>query len=460
VQRRGTLIRHLVGPAVTSAVRAKVGQEPEQGGAARRARTTRVVATALFTAHVGAPRPVPRGLPTYRSDRETSSFRPAGPASRHLVKHYLLSSAPGRLEALRLHGEEIEDVVDVPHGRPVATVASVPQRASTTRRANVALGGGGVRGVGLVGAVQAFDEAGYRFLRVLGTSAGAVVGAFLAALEQARRPVSELVALMGGLDFARLATPGSLGRVPLIGEPAELVLGRSLYQDAYLRSFLGDHLSALGVRTFADLALNPRGPEDAEVAGLAPSQRYRLAVTVTDLTHRRAAVLPWDLPEYGLDPGSYSVVDAVLASTAIPFVFPPGRLKGSGGISTLVDGGVLDDVPIATLDATVERPPPWPTFAISLGGLAPAHSRLGSGLLADAVALVETLLAGRESRHLAEPCTAERLVTIAASGVSPLDFGLSAAQRSKLLAAGREAATAFLATWNFEAWLSRCASQS
>jgi NTE family protein len=181
---------------------------------------------------------------------------------------------------------------------------------------------------------------------------------------------------------------------------------------------------------------------------------------VTDLTHRRAAVLPWDLPDYGLDPGSYSVVDAVLASTAIPFLFPPVRLKGAGGESTFVDGGVLDDVPIATLDATVERPPPWPTFALSLGRLVPAESRPGPGLLGEGVALVETLLAGSESQHLAEPCTAERVVTIATSGMSPLDFELSAAKRSQLIEAGREAAGAFLATWNFEEWLSRCGSQS
>lgn len=335
----------------------------------------------------------------------------------------------------------------------------MPQRPDPTSWANLALGGGGVRGVGLVGAVDSFNQAGYRFARVLGTSAGAVVGAFVAALQQAGQPPSELVALMNSFDYSKLATPGVLGRIPVIGEPAEVLLGHSLYQDAYLRSFLTDHLSALGVRTFADLALTPDGPEGADVAGLASSQRYRLAVTVTDLTHRRAAVLPWDLPEYGIDPGSYSVVDAVLASTAIPFVFPPGHLRGAGGVSTLVDGGLLDDVPIGTLDATVQRPPPWPTFALSLGGLAPAHSSLGFGLLAEGVALVETLLAGTESRHLAEPCTADRVVTIAASGVSPLDFGLSAAQRASLLAAGRQAATAFLATWDFPAWLRRCGNQ-
>lgn len=316
-----------------------------------------------------------------------------------------------------------------------------------------------MRGVGLVGAVEAFCEAGYRFVRVLGTSAGAVVGALLAALEQAGEPASGLVALMDGFDDAKLATSGPLGRIPVIGEPAEFLLGHSLYQNGYLRSFVGDHLAALGVRTFADLALDPKSPEGADVAGLAPSQRYRLAVTATDLTHRRAVVLPWDLPEYGLDPGSHPVVDAVLASAAIPFVFPPGRLKSATGVSVLVDGGVLDDLPLATLDATSARPPPWPTFALSLGGTVPGRSPLGPGPLTEVVALVETLLAGRESRPLAEPCTADRVVSIAASGVSPLDFGLTTAQRGQLLEAGRHAAADFLDTWSFEAWLDRCGHQ-
>lgn len=41
--------------------------------------------------------------------------------------------------------------------------------------------GGGVKGIGLVGAVAAAEEKGYRWMNVAGTSAGAIVASLLAA---------------------------------------------------------------------------------------------------------------------------------------------------------------------------------------------------------------------------------------------------------------------------------------
>jgi hypothetical protein len=49
------------------------------------------------------------------------------------------------------------------------------------KRADLVLSGGGVKGVGLVGAVAALMDAGYRIQIVSGTSAGSIVGAVVAA---------------------------------------------------------------------------------------------------------------------------------------------------------------------------------------------------------------------------------------------------------------------------------------
>ena len=43
------------------------------------------------------------------------------------------------------------------------------------------LGGGGARGFAHIGAIKAFEEAGVKFDMVVGTSAGALVGALYAA---------------------------------------------------------------------------------------------------------------------------------------------------------------------------------------------------------------------------------------------------------------------------------------
>jgi predicted acylesterase/phospholipase RssA len=48
--------------------------------------------------------------------------------------------------------------------------------------ADLVLEGGGVLGIGHVGAISALDEAGYSFARVAGTSAGSIVGALVAAV--------------------------------------------------------------------------------------------------------------------------------------------------------------------------------------------------------------------------------------------------------------------------------------
>ena len=48
-------------------------------------------------------------------------------------------------------------------------------------QADVVLQGGGVKGIGLVRALVALTDAGYRFNRISGTSAGAIVGPLAAA---------------------------------------------------------------------------------------------------------------------------------------------------------------------------------------------------------------------------------------------------------------------------------------
>lgn len=314
--------------------------------------------------------------------------------------------------------------------------------APARQQVNIALGGGGVRGVGLVGALIGLDGAGFAFEQILGTSAGAVVGAFLAALVHKGRPVSDLLGIMDTFQPGKLAARWPVGHVPVVGDPLALLVDGALYQDKYLRHFVTSGLKDLGIETFGDLVID---------AGAEPVQKYRFAVTTTDLTRRRGAVFPWDLAAYEVGPDDYPVVDAVLASAAIPFVFPAQKL----GSSVLVDGGVLEDLPIGTLDASTPRPATIANLAISLGALVSDGHQPGN-LFAQSIALVETLLAGAEARQIAEPCTAERIITVPAAGVSPLDFGMSLSQRDSLVHAGEEAARAFAKTWDFAGWQSRC----
>src|SRR6266540_3778792 len=65
--------------------------------------------------------------------------------------------------------------------------------------ADLVLEGGGVKGIGLVGALKVFGDAGYRFRRVAGTSAGAIVGSLAAA----GVPPDQLQRIMQELDYRK-----------------------------------------------------------------------------------------------------------------------------------------------------------------------------------------------------------------------------------------------------------------
>lgn len=96
--------------------------------------------------------------------------------------------------------------------------------------ADLVLEGGGVKGVGLVGALSVLAEHGYGFQRVAGTSAGAVVGALIAA----GMPPQRVRAAMEAVDFRRFRDRDLLGKVPLAGPVLSLALERGLYEGEYL----------------------------------------------------------------------------------------------------------------------------------------------------------------------------------------------------------------------------------
>ena len=325
-------------------------------------------------------------------------------------------------------------------------------------RADLVLEAGGVRGLGLVGAVAALASAGYSFPRVAGTSAGAITGAVVAALQHAGEPVSRLEEISRSLDTARLLDRGRVGRAlgPLgfLVDAVSLLLDRALYESTYLRSWLGGVLADLGVRTFGDLSLTGE-----QIGTLAPHQRYALVVTASDVSRRRLVRLPWDYREYGRDPDDQRVLDAVLASAAIPLFFEPVLLRVPGGApATLVDGALVSSYPIALFDRTDAAPPRWPTFGVRLSAAEPEQvpTRRVRGLLELALATVETALVGADARAFSDPCVVSRSVFVDTGDVSPVDFALSEAGRAQLVARGSAAATEFLSRWDEPAYLRRC----
>lgn len=174
------------------------------------------------------------------------------------------------------------------------------------------LSGGGNQGVAQVGMLQALLERGIVPDVVIGTSAGAINGAAVAA-DPSVEGVERLADVWRALHGEDIFPGGRLSR-------AWNVLRRT------------DHLFANdGLRAVVDLL-----PVD-EFHDLAVPFR----VVVTDFDTGEELVV-----------AAGPVKPAILASTALPGVFPPVRHGGR----TLIDGGVVNNVPLRhALSGPVDR---------------------------------------------------------------------------------------------------------
>ncbi len=335
-------------------------------------------------------------------------------------------------------------------------------------RADLALEGGGVKGIGLLGAILVLDEAGYSFRGVAGTSAGAVTAALVAALGAAGEPMTRLIEYMDRFDFRslqprglrHLGEPGWRGRVADLVAGVELLFRSGLSSGVPLEQWLEQILDELGARTFEQLRL--RQEDDPEMS-LDPTHQYRLVVHTSDVTRKQLVRLPWDFPLYGLDPSTQSVARAIRASMSIPFYFTPVTVGSQpatvqvptpdgtitvayrSGTETWVDGGMLRNFPIGAFDRADGRKPRWPTIGIKLSALATEHGTttafrssvgIGRGCL--------STMTGEWDTYSVEESTAARTIFVDHGDVRTTQFALTQADKDLLFHNGVCAATQFV----------------
>ena len=284
--------------------------------------------------------------------------------------------------------------------------------------------GGGLKGFALVGAYQALEEKGYRFKRVAGTSAGAILACFIAAGYSGK----EIEQMMQEEDLKLLLDPRKI-ILPIPFMKWLLLYWRmGLYQGNALEDWFFEKLSAKGIYNFSDL---PPGS---------------LKLVASDLTNGKMIVLPDDLVHYGIEPGMFSVARALRMSCNIPFFFEPVRIKAPNGETIVVDGGVLSNFPMWIFDDAEgrrERP---------LIGMKLSHRKddMGGREISNALNLFEALFSTMKNAHDDRYISRKHerdIIFIPVEQYSATQFNMEDEQKDALMDIGRSRANDFLRTW-------------
>lgn len=329
-----------------------------------------------------------------------------------------------------------------------------------SRRVDLVMEGGGVKGIALAGAIEVLEERGYRVNRVAGSSAGAIAGA----LATSGISGTEMVEILRGTDY-REFEDGPWWTRPMLGKGLAILAHLGVHRGdalaAWLERQLEEDAGPDWTGTFADLRY--RDPDPAQQ--LSGAQAFRLVVTVSDLSAGRLRYLPTDADAFGTGPEQLRVVEAVRAAASIPLFFRPVRWKNTHGrTSVLVDGGMLSNFPVSVFDRPGGEPPRWPTFGLKLSAKPEADFGVRNrihGPLSFGKAVVDTVTGFYDRMHIDATHAVARTIFIDTAAVRPTQFDLSEDERELLYREGRTAATTFLdgdeahEAWDFERYVAR-----
>jgi NTE family protein len=317
--------------------------------------------------------------------------------------------------------------------------------------------GGGVKGIGLVGALQAFEEEGFYWENVAGASAGAIVAALVAAGYSA----ADLKKIMTTrVNFRDLMDLKGMGRVPGIGRWLNLVFTQGIYEGDRLvelmRELLAEKIGKERV-TFADLKTAIQPGDSLEE--YEEKYKYKLRVVASDISTNSMLILPQDLKRLGWNPDEMEVALAVRMSGSYPFFFKPVHLEERTEARLrhwVVDGGMLSNFPVWLFDSPVGKPPPWPTigFLLAEPGSDGSQYQPIRGLVSMAMALLRTMTSAHDRKAL-ESVDKQRIVRIPTGKVSTLDFDITPEEQEWLFQSGYQAAKQFLGGWSMQAYVAQ-----
>jgi NTE family protein len=337
-------------------------------------------------------------------------------------------------------------------------------------RANLVLGGGGIKGIAYIGMYEAAEASRIRFDSIAGVSAGALVGALIGAGYKA----SELKGILYETEFDKINLRDISREMPVVqrfieyyesgrykgDKSIEDFLGipaitknyyntiesigftgqrgnifknimtyskeKCLFDGDFIEEWMYKTLLKKGVKTFADIRTkktdesNPKG--------------YKVRMTAVDVTRGKVVILPDDISFYGIDPDRLEVAKAIRMSTSVPFAFKPVEINKVYGKTSkkhyLVDGGVLDNFPLWLIQPSLSIP--------LIGCILKGRDKFN---IFDSLSILKKIISIVHSYGIPDVKDYKNcfLIKIDTGDISFLDFNLDDRKKEYLIQSGRKA---------------------
>jgi NTE family protein len=305
-------------------------------------------------------------------------------------------------------------------------------REAIAEPVDLVLQGGGIKAIGLAGAMDALAERRIFIRRIAGASGGAVV----AGLTAAGYSPQELRQIIETEPFPELLDTRWYTRLPLIGRPVALLWRLGMHPGDRLLRRLAELLEAKGIFRFGDLR------DGGDV--------HPLQIVVSDVTARRLLLFPRDASLFGIEPDHLAVSLALRMSSSIPVIYEPVRLRHVTEQTEhlLVDGGMLSNFPLWVFDSPTE--PDVPVIGLRLVDDQPgdslaerlplqAFNRTRLGQLIDYVeSLARTMMDAHDRRYI-DAGDIGRTIQVPTLGVGTTEFNLPPERIEALYQAGKDA---------------------
>lgn len=292
--------------------------------------------------------------------------------------------------------------------------------------------GGGIRGIGIVGALAYFESQNYKWQRLAGTSVGAIIASLIAAGYSSR----ELKKILIQMNFKDFLDKDSVRKLPFLGKAVNFLIEKGIYSGDYVEEWIGSLLKKKGIEKFKDVTFNGES---------------RLKIIASDITLRKTLIFPDSLPSYGIDPLEFPIIKAIRMSISIPFYFKPVKFTYCHGTSYVVDGAICCNFPINIFD--VSGSPRWPTIGFKFDFPDVSNTLLGKTDPFSFLLDIANTLSAEKNREWLKDENLIRTVLIPTVGVEPTEFNISKEKSLRLFKSGYKSAEKFYNSWDFKKYI-------